>query len=94
MFEKWKSCIFSVRLMFSGEDGYILRQEGFIDDYGCTHPRVIKDSVSTSLFLENDMMTPVAILHGFGRLDDPEVLEALNRTCGNCSYFQACQRVS
>lgn len=88
MYEKYERCRFSVRLMFPGEDGRELREEGFLDDHGCEHPIVIETSSETSVFIDGRELRPVAILCGFGKRDDPEVVKALTRVCGNCRFFQ------
>ena len=86
--KKWASCINSVVYGPGGEDGYALREEGFNENYGCLQPNVIRNSPTTSSFLENSSRISVAVLHGIGRFDDPEVVEALEKTCGCCGYFQ------
>lgn len=80
--------------MFPGDDGYAIREQGYIDDHGCEHPMVIESSVKTSVFIDGGELMPVAILFGFGRRDDQDVVDALTRTCGDCRYFQTRQRVS
>jgi len=84
----------SVNYGYGGEDGYALREAGINEHYGCLESKVIESVEVKGSFLEEGELIPVAVLFGIGKFDDPEVILALNRTCGNCSYFQERHRVS
>ncbi len=86
--KKWASCTHSVAYGFGGEDGYALREKGYNENYGCLQPDVIDDTAEKGSFSEDDRWISVAVLHGIGRFDDLEVIEALTETCGGCKYYQ------
>lgn len=89
--EKWASCGHSLAFgLFVGDEaGYALREEGYNENYGCEHPEIVDSNrFPVTSFLEAGKITKAARLHGTGKFDNPEVIEALNQTCANCLLYE------
>src|SRR3972149_2715004 len=89
--EKWASCKHSLAfgLVAGDEAGYALREEGYNENYGCEHSQIVdSNQYPVTSFPEGGGITRAAVLHGIGKFDDPEVIEALKRACGSCVFYQ------
>jgi len=87
--KKWTNCKHSLSIGHNDEEGYALREEGFIEKYGCDNPRIVdNNNHPTTTLPENGDITRVAVLHGFGKIDNPEVINDLDISCGTCQSFQ------
>lgn len=90
--EKWANCKHSLAFGLSSGDefGYILREEGYHENYGCEHPEIVASNrFPVTSFPEGEKITKAAVLHDLGKFNDPKVIEALTKACGSCILFVA-----
>lgn len=94
--ETWSDCRWAVVFGHGGEDGYALREAGFIENFGCEHPNIIRETKRTdplSIHLLRSrtqggyQWTEVIGLHGTGKIDSSSVRIRLDETCRNCRCF-------
>lgn len=88
--ESWLTCKYSLAfgLLSGDESGYVLREEGYNENYGCENQEIVNSAkFKITSFSEGPNLTRVAVLHGIGKATDPNVIASLNESCGKCPFY-------
>jgi len=87
--KKWGGCAFSLTLE---DDNSVTDDNGLVfhNNFACGKPEVVaKGNHQVRTIPKGQGWLHLAILHGAGKYDDPQVLTVLQQVCGNCPFYIA-----
>ncbi len=83
--EMWLCCAYGLAFGSGDEFSRLFKEERGFENYGCDHSVIVKSGDYEMVRLTDG--STVARLCGVGKINDPEVINALSESCEHCQYF-------